>query len=84
MVNCFLSKTSQRILVSLRRETGNLQAATRTHLFSLLPLPVSLKPLAKGLLSIFNCVIWWKLKNGHFILPQLLSGQCVSEGRVWV
>lgn len=51
---------------------NNLLDATppHAHLFSLLPLPVSLKPLAKGLLSIFNCVIWKKLNkstNGHFI-----------------
>lgn len=29
-----------------------------TDLFSLLPLPVSRNPFAKGLLSIFSCVIW--------------------------
>lgn len=29
-----------------------------TYFFSLFPAPVSRNPLAKGLLSIFNCVIY--------------------------
>lgn len=33
-----------------------------SYLFSLLPFPVSLNPLAKGLLSIFSCVIFRRKK----------------------
>lgn len=36
-----------------------------TNLFSRLPLPVSRNPFAKGLLSIFNCVICGNKKNDN-------------------
>lgn len=91
MVNCFLSIIIQIIviiIILLHHEIHKLlEANTHTHLFSLLPLPVSLKPLAKGLLSIFNCVIWKKLNNttnGHFISIHFFPGQYVNEGRVSV
>lgn len=35
-----------------------VKVAMKAYFFSLLPAPVSLKPLAKGLWSIFSCVIW--------------------------
>lgn len=41
-----------------------------TYFFSLLPAPVSRKPFANGLLSIFNCVIyiWKKQKNNPRVI----------------
>lgn len=74
MVSCFLSMifiltihydllrfgTLQTTPWQHHAETHTHRCRCTTHLFSLLPFPVSLNPLAKGLLSIFNCVICQK------------------------
>lgn len=61
MVSCFLSTTTTNNMNNnnnVKLATFEKKTHTHTHLFSLLPFPVSRNPLAKGLLSIFSCVIW--------------------------
>lgn len=57
------SQLSQRDIINLRTLLSPL--LMDTHFFSRLPAPVSLKPFANGLLSIFNWVICKKEQQQH-------------------
>lgn len=55
--SCFLREKNQRRAPAVPPRARSRGDGRTPYLFSRRPLPVSRKPLAKGLLSIFSCVI---------------------------
>lgn len=66
----FRDRSSVRKLsttTSMQKDSMTRVGDRKTYFLSFLAAPVSLNPLAKGLLSIFSCVIW---NNNMFVVAQ--------------